>query len=84
MERFTAKDPEIIKRNETLLVVVDVQERLFNHIDEHGDGGPLSICTISPGQAGINHSPSVFRIINMDKNGNIETKLRYTPIHKCA
>jgi nicotinamidase-related amidase len=35
MERFTEHDPALIKREDTLLVVVDVQERLFSHIADN-------------------------------------------------
>lgn len=53
-----------------------------NNIKEHGASGIKSICTASPVMGGIDHSPSMFRIVHVDKDGTIETELRYTAINK--
>ena len=53
-----------------------------NNIKVHGDSGIKSICTSSPVMGGVDHSPSMFRIINVDEEGNMTTELRYTAINK--
>ena len=53
-----------------------------NNIKVHGNSGIKSICTASPVMGGIDHSPSMFRVINVDAEGNMETQLRYTSLNK--
>ncbi len=53
-----------------------------NNIKEHSNTGIKSICTASPVMGGIDHTPSMFRIVHVDRDGNINTELRYTGINK--
>lgn len=53
-----------------------------NNIKEHGNTGIKSVCTASPVMGGIDHSPSMFRIVHVNTEGNIHTELRYTAINK--
>ena len=52
----------------------------INHIHKHKSA--LSICTASPVGGGIDHSSAAFRVIRVDKQGNITSELRYPYINK--
>lgn len=42
--------------------------------------GVAVISTMSPNKGGIDHSPSSFRVIRYDENGNLSSELRYSSI----
>ena len=44
--------------------------------------GIFTVCTTTPDKGGIDHSPSAFRIFNVDKNCLINTNLHYCYIEK--
>lgn len=51
----------------------------INHELRHGK--ILSVCTSTPDKGGIDHSTSAYRVINIDRNGDPTTDLRYSYIH---
>ncbi len=54
----------------------------INHQLRQGD--VVTICTSTPDKGGIDHSTSAYRVINVDKNGDLTTDLRYSYIHDHA
>lgn len=46
----------------------------------HRQGKVLAICTSPLNQGGIDHSTAAYRVMNVDKNGNPASDLRYTYI----
>lgn len=54
----------------------------INHQLRQGD--VVTICTSTPDKGGIDHSTSAYRVVNVDKKGDITTDLRYSYIHDHA
>lgn len=52
----------------------------INHIHKHKSA--YSICTSSPIAGGIDHATAAFRIIRVDREGNISSELRYPYLNK--
>lgn len=52
----------------------------INHIHKHKNA--YSICTSTPTAGGIDHATAAFRIIRVDREGNISSELRYPYINK--
>lgn len=52
----------------------------INHIHKHKSA--YSICTSSPLAGGIDHATAAFRIIRVDREGNISSELRYPYLNK--
>lgn len=48
----------------------------INYVRRQGD--VYAICTSSLDKGGIDHSKSAYRVMSMDKNGNLSMELRYT------
>lgn len=46
----------------------------------HRQGKVLAICTAPLNQGGIDHSTAAYRVLNVDKNGNLASDLRYSYI----
>ncbi|MDP3452795.1 MAG: PQQ-binding-like beta-propeller repeat protein [Bacteroidales bacterium] len=44
--------------------------------------GVAVIATMSPNKGGKDHSPSSFRIVDFDRDGNLTTTLKYSPIRR--
>ena len=52
----------------------------ISHIHKHKKA--YSICTSTPIRGGIDHTPSAFRVMNIDGEGNFSSELRYTYMDK--
>lgn len=50
-----------------------------NHIRKQGK--TYTICTSCPDKGGIDHSIGTFRVMDIDKNGNFSSTLRYAYLH---
>ncbi|AWW32202.1 hypothetical protein DN752_19800 [Echinicola strongylocentroti] len=50
----------------------------MNMAKEHGEAGVRSYGTSSMPQGGIDHSPSSFREVSVDQDGNIKSNMRWT------
>lgn len=48
----------------------------INHMKKQGN--VLTISTSTPNRGGIDHSTNAYRVIDVDKNGNLSSDLRYT------
>lgn len=54
----------------------------INHVRKQGDF--LTICTSTPDKGGIDHSTGSWRVVNIDNDGNITTRLHYPYLHNHA
>ena len=54
----------------------------INHMIKHPESGVYSICTSTLIRGGIDHASSGFRVIKIDRKGNLSSKLRYSYINK--
>jgi outer membrane protein assembly factor BamB len=54
----------------------------INFMKQHGENGPISICSSPPDKGGINHSPSNLMIYNITDDGKLEVTPRYTYLDK--
>ena len=56
------------------------------HINHKHESVPgiYVMCTSTPDKGGIDHSTSSYRVVNVDRNGNSTTELRYSYIHDHA
>ncbi|MBI9064949.1 MAG: PQQ-binding-like beta-propeller repeat protein [Marinilabiliaceae bacterium] len=53
-----------------------------NMVKKHGDSGVISYGTSTLVKGGIDHSPSGFRVINVDKEGNTDSHFRWTYLNR--
>lgn len=51
-----------------------------NLLEKSDRTGVTTIATMSPNKGGIDHSPSSFRVIKFDRNGNLESQIRYASL----
>jgi len=51
-----------------------------NNIHTHGNTGIKSVVTSPMSKGGIDHSPSVFRVFEVDENGDFTSDLRYSNV----
>lgn len=49
-----------------------------NHIHRHETAGVQTICTSTPACGGIDHAPSAFRVLTVDKDGGLTSEFRYS------
>ncbi|MBD8489501.1 PQQ-binding-like beta-propeller repeat protein [Echinicola sp. CAU 1574] len=75
---FKVNEKEIINLNEHGLKAWFFGHLHMNMTKEHGDSGIRSFGTSSMPQGGIDHSPSSFREVKVDAEGNIDSRLRWT------
>ena len=54
----------------------------INFMKQHGENGPVSICSSPPDKGGINHSPSNFMVYDITDDGKIDVTPRYTYLDK--
>ncbi|WP_303023631.1 PQQ-binding-like beta-propeller repeat protein [uncultured Parabacteroides sp.] len=77
---FGIKENEKVNLNEH-----NLKAWLYGHWHNHfvrRQGEVLTISTATLDKGGIDHSTSAFRVINVDRKGDIRTTLRYTYINK--
>ncbi len=77
---FVIKENEKVNLNEH-----NLKAWLYGHWHNHfvrRQGEVLTISTATLDKGGIDHSTSAFRVINVDRKGDIRTTLRYTYINK--
>ncbi|MFV0505086.1 MAG: PQQ-binding-like beta-propeller repeat protein [Bacteroidales bacterium] len=54
----------------------------INMIKQHGDSGVTSYSTATAAKGGIDHSPSSFRVVDVDENGNTSSHFVWTFVDK--
>ena len=71
---------------ETLdLSAYNVKGWFYGHWHSHfvrQQGRIRTVSTSTPDKGGIDHATSAFRVVDIDRQGNIESRLRYTYIHQ--
>ncbi len=50
----------------------------INYVMQQGIKGVLAICSSPPDMGGVDHSPSGFRVIHVNRNGKVNIETRYT------
>ncbi len=54
----------------------------INFLKQHGENGPVSVCSSTPDKGGIDHSPSNFLVYDISKKGKIDITPRYSYVKK--
>ncbi|HBG24648.1 MAG TPA: hypothetical protein DDX10_06255, partial [Rikenellaceae bacterium] len=52
----------------------------INLLERSPRTGVTTIATMSPNKGGIDHTPSSFRLIKFDRNGNLDSEIRYASL----
>ncbi|HBZ24754.1 MAG TPA: hypothetical protein DEO54_00760 [Rikenellaceae bacterium] len=52
----------------------------INLLERSPRKGVTTIATMSPNKGGIDHTPSSFRLIKFDRNGNLDSQIRYASL----
>lgn len=77
---FGINDTEVIDLNSHNLKAWIYGHWHINYMKKQGS--VTTICTSTLDKGGIDHSTNAFRVIDVDRRGNIESRLRYTYINK--
>tara|TARA_R110002049_G_scaffold245100_2_gene419048 strand:+ start:22904 stop:25324 length:2421 start_codon:yes stop_codon:yes gene_type:complete len=87
---LTDGDSFVFKKNEKESIILEdygLKSWFFGHwhinrAKSHGLSGVISYSTATISQGGIDHSPSSFRAVDVDTDGNTATKLRWSFVEK--
>ena len=79
---FKAKGKKDINLNEHNLKAWIYGHWHINFLKQHGQNGPISVCSSTPDKGGIDHSPSNFLVYDISNKGKVEITPRYSYVKK--
>ncbi|GGW45857.1 outer membrane protein assembly factor BamB family protein [Arenibacter certesii] len=87
---LTNGDSFVFKKNKNESIVLEdynLKAWLYGHwhinmVKTHGNSGVVSYSTATLAKGGIDHSPSSFRVIDVDKNGNHKSELIWSHLER--
>ena len=79
---YRAKGRKDINLNEYNLKAWIYGHWHINFLMQHGENGPISVCSSTPDKGGIDHSPSNFLVYDISKKGEIDIDPRYSYVKK--
>lgn len=79
---FKINDDEYISLNDNNLKAWLYGHHHINMVKKHGDSDVISYGTATAAKGGIDHSPSGFRVVNVDSKGNTNSHFRWTYLNR--
>ncbi|WP_430973941.1 PQQ-binding-like beta-propeller repeat protein [Sunxiuqinia rutila] len=79
---FKVNDQEVISLNESNLKAWLYGHWHTNMAKEHGTSGVMSYGTSTLAAGGIDHSPSGFRVVDVDEQGNTSSHFKWTSLNR--